>query len=197
MVDKDGKFLGSRDIQPMESVWYKYEKNVTSNYSIVSDEYREFLMKFIPNQQWTNVDDEPYRREWTKDVNEFAKHYRNIDVLLAPLNENGFNEVKSELKFIEAGFTHTAVIASNYGPYTIGSKNLFEKGGGINMEGNCVLIDERRAHKDWTKAIKKLVDNPDLITIMQNNMYDTVKDKYDINNVTAKRAEWYKSIVKK
>lgn len=197
MVDKEGHFLGSRQIQPMESVWYKYEKNVTGNYSLVSPEYRDFLFKFIKNAQWPNVENEPYRREWTKEVTEFAKHYRNVDVLLAPLAENSFNEVKSELKFIEAGFTHTAVIASNYGPYTIGSVNLFEKGGEINENGNCILVESRRAHKDWAKAIKKLVDNPDLITILQNNMYETVKDKYDIRNVTKKRAEWYKSIIKK
>ena len=32
---------------------------------------------------------------------------------------------------------------------------------------------------------------------MTNNMYNTVKDKYDIKNVTKTRADWYKSIVKK
>ena len=66
----------------------------------------------------------------------------------------------------------------------------------IDMDGNCILVgDKRRAHKDFVKAIKKLVDNPELITTLQNNMYDTVKDKYNIRNVTDKRAAWYKEIV--
>ena len=30
-----------------------------------------------------------------------------------------------------------------------------------------------------------------------NNMYETVKDKYDIRNVPKNRAEWYKTIIKK
>jgi len=197
MVDKEGNFTGSRPIKPTESVWFQYEKNVTDNYRIISPEYRDFLLKFLPDSQWPNVENEPYRREWTKDVSSFGTHYRNIDVLFAPLDTNSFNEVKSELKFVEAGFTHTAVVCTNFGPYTIGSKSLFKFGGEIDYDGNCILIDPSKKHKAWAQAIKKLVANPDLITLLQNNMYEHVKDEYNINNVTARRAEWYKSIVKK
>ena len=196
IVDRDGNITSSRPIQPKESVWYKYEKNVTDNYKVVSPAYYEHLMKFIPIQ-WPNVDNEPYRREWTLGLTEFAKHYRNIDVLLAPLDTNSFNEVKSELKFIEAGFTQTAVICSDFGPYTIGSRNLFKKGGEIDPEGNCILVDPSRKHKAWKQAIIRLVKEPELITLLQNNMYEHVKDKYNINNITKRRAEWYKAIVKK
>lgn len=197
ILNKEGKTVEQRPIKPEESVWYSYEKTCTNNYSLCSSEYKKFLHNFLKDVQWPMVDKEFYRREWTKDVSEFAKHYRNLDVLFAPLDCNGFNEVKSELKFIEAGFTRTAVIATNYGPYTIGSKNLFKFGGEIDLEGNCVLIDDRKKHKDWKKAIIKLVNNPELIKQLQDNMYKTVKDKYDIRNVTKDRAEWYKSIIKK
>ena len=197
VVDKNGNVIEQRKIKPTESVWYTYERNVTDEYRIVSPEYKDFLLKFLPNAQWPNVENEPYRREWTKDVKEFAKQYRNIDVLLAPLDTNQFNEVKSELKFVEAGFTHTALICSDFGPYNLVGNSLFQKGGIINEEGNCILIDPAKKHKDWAKYIKKLVENPDLITLLQNNLYEFVKDTYDINKVTAKRAEWYKSIVKK
>ena len=175
-VDKNGNITGSRPIEPKESVWYKYEQNVTDNYKTVSPEYYDFLMKFV-NEPWPNVDNEPYRREWTLGVTEFAKHYRNVDVLLVPLDTNQFNEVKSELKFIEAGFTQTAVVCSDFGPYTLGSKSLFKKGGEIDEEGNCILIDPAKKHKDWAKAIKKLVNNTEYITLLQNNMYEHIKDK--------------------
>lgn len=197
MLGKDGQVVNQRPITPTESVWYTYEKTCTDNYKLCSPEYKEFLHRFLKDIDWPLKDQEFYRREWTKDVNEFAKHYRNIDVLFAPLDCNGFNEVKSELKFIEAGFTKTAVIASNYGPYTIGSKPMNKFGGEIDLEGNCFLIDERKKHKDWTKSIIKLVSNPELIKVLQDNMYETVKDKYNIKNVTRDRAEWYKKIVKK
>lgn len=197
MVDKDGKTTGQRPIEPKESVWYRYEQNLTKDYTLISPEYRDFLQQFIPNSQYPGVRDEFYRREWTKDVNNFATHYRNIDVLLAPLDTNSFNEVKSELKFAEAGFTKTAIICSNFGPYTIGSKSILQKGGTIDETGNCILIDPAQAHKAWAKAIKKLVDNPELIKLLQNNMYEHVKDIYDINKVTERRAQWYKEIIKK
>lgn len=197
VVDKAGNIIEQRKIKPTESVWYTYERNVTDEYRIVSPEYKDFLLKFMPNAQWPNVENEPYRREWTKDVKEFAKHYRNIDVLLAPLDTNQFNEVKSELKFVEAGFTHTALICSDFGPYNLVGDSLFQKGGVLNENGNCILIDPAKKHKDWAKYIKRLAENPDLVTLLQNNLYEFVKDTYDINKVTAKRAEWYKSIVKK
>lgn len=197
VIDKDGNTIEQRPIKPEESVWYSYEKTCTNNYSLCTPAYSDFLHRFMKDVQWPMVDNEFYRREWTKDVSEFAKHYRNLDVLFAPLDCNNFNEVKSELKFIEAGFTRTAVIATNYGPYTIGSKSLIKFGGDIDPEGNCILIDDRKKHKDWKKAIIKLVNNPELIKQLQDNMYDNVKDKYDIRNVTKNRAEWYKTIIKK
>ena len=44
-------------------------------------------------------------------------HYNEIDVLLAPIEKNDFNYVKSPLKVAECAFSHTAIIASDYGPY--------------------------------------------------------------------------------
>lgn len=197
ILNQQGVMVGQRPIKPTESVWYSYEKTCTDDYKICSPAYKDFLHKFLKGVQWPLVENEPYRREWTKDVDNYATHYRNVDILLAPLDPNPFNEVKSELKFIEAGFTHTAIIATNFGPYTIGSKNMFEKGGIINDEGTCVLIEPSKRPKDWVKVIKKLIDNPELITKLQDNLYNSVKDKYDIRNVTKTRAEWYQSIIQK
>jgi glycosyltransferase involved in cell wall biosynthesis len=101
------------------------------------------------------------------------------------------------LKFVEAGMMDVAVIASNVGPYSHNGVNFFEKGGKINNNGNCILIENRKAHKDWAKAIEKLVKNPEYVSILQNNMRKYVIDTYNINNVTAERAEWYKEICKK
>ena len=197
MMNQDGSINSQRPIKPEESVWYTYEKIVTDNYKICTPEYQSFLTKFLKGVQWPKVNEEHYRREWTKDVNNFATHYRNLDVILAPLDCNEFNKVKSELKFIEAGFTRTAIVCTNFGPYTIGSKSIFKKGGEIDPEGNCILVEPEKKHKAWGQAIKKIVEHPEYIDIMTNNMYNTVKDKYDIKNLTKTRAEWYKSIVKK
>lgn len=197
IIGKNGEVVGQRPIQPMESVWYEYEKNVTNNYKIVSPEYKDFLFKFLPNAQWPNVQNEAYRREWTKDLNSYMTHYQHVDVLLAALDTNMFNEVKSELKFVEAGFTRTALICSNFGPYNLVGKTIFKKGGGLDENGNCILIDPSKKHKDWSKAIKTLVNKPELITLLQNNLYKFATENYSLAKITEKRAEWYKSIIKK
>ena len=197
IMNPDGSVNGRRPIKPTESVWYSYEKILTNNYSICSKEYTDFLLKFLRNVQWPDVNSEPYRREWTMPISTYGDLYKHIDVLFAPLDCNSFNEVKSELKFIEGGFTRTAVIATNFGPYKIGSRSIFKKGGEIDPEGNCVLIEPEKKHKAWEQAVKKIVEHPEYIKMMTDNMYETVKDKYDIRNVTKIRADWYKSIVKK
>ena len=95
LVNKDGTMGGTRPITPLESVWYSYEKTCTDNYNVCSPQYKDFLMKFVKGVQWPNVDNEMYRREWTKDVTEFAKHYRNLDVL--PLKQDSQRLLSSVL----------------------------------------------------------------------------------------------------
>ena len=185
-----------RPIEPKESVWYTYEQIITGNYKTLSNEHKDFLMKFMKG-----VDDpfinERYRRMWTRDITQYATHYENVDVLLAPLKENEFNKMKSQLKTIEAGFTHTALIAQNFGAYTIDSVPMIEFGGKINENGNCLLVDSRKNHKDWVKYINKLAENPDMVKKLQDNLYNYVKDKYSIDAVCKQRVEFYKSIAKK
>lgn len=183
-----------RPIEPKESVWYEYEKILTNNYSTVSEDHKRFLNMFVKNVEYPNLD-EPYRRCWTKNISEYATHYNNIDVLLVPLKECDFNKVKSQLKVVEAGFFHKAIIAQNYGPYTIDLKSMIGKGGEVDDSGNALLVDSSKNHKQWTKYIMKLVDNPQMVTKLQDNLYETVKDKYNLDTVTKYRAEKYLEIL--
>ncbi len=43
--------------------------------------------------------------------------------------------------------------------------------------------------------MKKLYDNPELVDLLSENLYNTVKDKYHIDTVTNTRADFYKTIV--
>lgn len=185
-----------RPIEPKESVWYEYEKIITKNYSTLSDAHKDFLSKFMPSVD-DPFTDEKYRRMWTRDINRYATHYQNVDVLLAPLKECDFNYVKSQLKVVEAGFTNTAIIAQNYGPYTIDLKPYIGFGGQIDKTGNALLVDTRKNHKDWVKYINKLAENPEWVADLKKNLHDTVKDKYSVEKVCADRVEFYKSIVNK
>jgi glycosyltransferase involved in cell wall biosynthesis len=101
--------------------------------------------------------------------------------------------MKSQLKVIEAGFYKKALIASNIGPYTIDLKHSLENGNFV--DGNALLVDEQRNHSDWFKYAKKLIDNPNWAKDLGERLYETVKERYDLNVVTKTRAEFYKSIV--
>lgn len=195
-IDPVTKQQRTRNILPKESVWYQYERIFTDDYRAISPEYKEFLLKF-EQREFENVANEPYRRVWTKHISSYASNYNLFDVSLAPLEENIFNKVKSQLKVIEAGFHKKALIAQNYGPYQIDLKHALKFGGGFETSGNAILVDSNRNHKDWFDAIKKLVNNPEMITVLQNNLYDTVKDTYSINKVTETRRNLYRSLVAK
>ena len=182
-----------RPIKPEETVWVKYEEIFTNKYSIIDDKYKSFLQEF-KESEYENELIQPYRRVWTKPVNTYASNYSKFDISLAPIKNHIFNRVKSQLKVIEAGFYKKALIASNVGPYTIDLKHSLKNGNFV--DGNALLVDETKNHSDWAKFIKKLVDNPNMITDMGERLYETVKDKYNLQNVTVLRKEFYESIIK-
>ena len=181
-----------RNILPPETVWAQYEKIFTQNFSIISEDYKKHLLKY--NQEsYANEMSESYLRVWTKPVTSYAKNYSKFDVSLAPIKNTMFNRMKSQLKVIEAGFYKKALIASEIGPYTLDLKHCLENGNFV--DGNAMLVRENRNHSDWSKNIEKLLKNPNLVKDMGERLYETVKDKYDLNVVTKNRAEFYKSLV--
>jgi glycosyltransferase involved in cell wall biosynthesis len=183
-----------RDIRPEETVWVRYEEIFTTHYKTIDDEYKKFLQQYKEGE-YQSGNELPYVRVWTKPVNTYAMNYSKFDISLAPIKNHIFNRMKSQLKVIEAGFYKKALIASEVGPYTIDLIHCL-KNGEFNEEGNAILIPESRNHSDWSKAIKKLVQNPEMIKELGERLYNTVKDKYDLNKVTDDRAIWYKSLIK-
>jgi glycosyltransferase involved in cell wall biosynthesis len=181
-----------RPIKPHETVWYEYEKIFTDNYKIVTPEYKNYLEKFIQDP-FQNEEKENYLRVWTKPVTSYAKNYSKFDVSLAPIKPHIFNKVKSQLKVIEAGFYKKALIASNYGPYTIDLKHCLKNGEFV--DGNALLVDEVRNHSDWAKNIKKLQQNPNMVKDMGERLYEHVSQRYDLAIVTKTRSEFYKTLV--
>lgn len=193
-IDSQTNQQRNRPIRPNETVWYKYEKIFTDNYSVISDEYKTYLNSFAD----TPYDDvnEPYRRRWTKEINSYATNYNTFDVSLAPLVESLFNANKSQLKVIEAGFHKKAIIASDTDPYTIDLISAVDNGV-FNKNGNALLVNPKRNHKDWAKNMKRLIENPNMIEDLGERLYETVKDKYSLKKVCQDRVEFFKSIINK
>ena len=182
-----------RDILPHETVWAQYEKIFTQNHSLISEDYKKYLLKYS-QEKYPNELSESYVRVWTQPVTSYAKNYSKFDVSLSPIKNTMFNRMKSQLKVIEAGFYKKAIIASDLGPYTIDLKHCLNHGNFV--DGNALLVDENRNHSDWAKYIKKLVENPNMVKDMGERLYETVKDTYDLTVVTKNRAEFYKSLIK-
>ncbi len=201
MIDEKTGQQKQRPIQPMESVWYLYEKIFTNNYQSVSEDYKNFLHKFKKGE-YEGIENEPYRRVWTKPISTYATNYNLFDVSLAPIVEHNFNKVKSQLKVIEAGFHKKAIIAQDYGPYQIDLENYYEKPikgehlPVVNPNGNALLVKTNKNHKDWYRHIKRLILNPELVTELSDKLHETVKDTYSIDAVTKTRRELYVKLLK-
>jgi glycosyltransferase involved in cell wall biosynthesis len=95
--------------------------------------------------------------------------------------------MKSNLKQVEAFTRKVPIICTDIPPYNTD---------GVHMK-NCILVPyKKRNGKHWYKAIKKLVTEPNLREDLGNQLYEDFKDKYDLKNVTNRRAEFYKTILK-
>ena len=194
-IDQNTKQKRERPINPTETVWYKYENIFTDNFKVLDKDYENFLKLFIKDYNYDDSN-KPYRRRWTEDINNYATNYNYFDVSLAPLVESEFNANKSQLKIIEAGFFKKAIIASETNPFLLDLVNAIDEGK-FNSDGNALLVNPKRNHKDWAKQMKRLVDNPNMIEDMGNRLYETVKDKYSLKNVCKNRTEFFKSIINK
>ena len=150
-------------------------------------------MKF-KQEEYPNVANEPYRRVWTKPISTYASNYNLFDVSLAPVIPSEFNSYKSQLKIIEAGFHKKPIIASETLPYTIDLKNAYKEGKMVDG-GNALLVHENKNHKLWSKYMKLLIENPNMIEDLGNKLYETVKDKYSLVTVSKDRTEFFKSII--
>jgi len=184
----------SRNIKPEETVWYKYEKIFTNNYTELDTDYINFL-KMFKEAEYDDLN-KPYIRRWTKEINKYATNYNYFDVSLAPLYKSIFNGNKSQLKAIEAGFFKKALIASETEPYTLDLISAIEKGGTFNSKGNALLVDPTKNHKQWFQHMKRLIENPNMIEDLGNKLYETVKDKYSLKKVCEDRVQFLKSIIK-
>ena len=191
-INKDTGEQKQRPIKPEETVWARYEEIFTDKYSLINPTQKEALMKF-KEEDYVNKEFPTYNRIWTKPVTSYAANYKWFDVSLAPIKNHVFNRMKSQLKVIEAGFYKKAIIASNIGPYTIDLKHSLQNGNFV--DGNALLVDEVR-NGDWSKYMKKLIDNPNWAYDLGQRLYETVKDTYNLNKVTADRAQLYKTLVK-
>jgi hypothetical protein len=176
-----------RDIKSTESVYYIYEKILTNNHRMITNpDYVQWLHNFERNVEYP--EEGVFARRWTQKANTYARVLDETDIVLAPLADNPFNRMKSNLKQVECWTRKLPIVCSDIPPYNVH---------GRHME-NCVLIPaEKNAHKYWTKYLKRLILNPDLRKQLGEQLYEDFKEPYNLASVTKKRADFYKAAVMK
>lgn len=186
-VGPNGEHLNTRKIDPSETIWNKFEEVFTDKYNpnIISPEYKKYLQKYSNKEYNKDIYNENFVRRWTLPLTRYGEHYNFCDVAMAPLVENTFNAVKSELKIIESGLKNKVLIAQDFGIY----KDLIKDG------ETGLLIPTKDNARGWYKAIKKLIKEPELRIKLAKNLNDFVKNKYTIETTTNERVKFYKKII--
>jgi glycosyltransferase involved in cell wall biosynthesis len=177
--------ISQRSIHSEESVYLDYEKILTDNYKIIKNsDYLTWLEKYERDRYYdaSNVN---YERRWTQKANIYAQVLDETDISLAPLADHKFNRMKSNLKQVEVWTRKLPIICSDIPPYNVDGKHM----------KNCILIPVKKNNdKDWYKAIKNLIKEPNLREDLGNQLYEDFKVKYNLKNVTEARAQFYSTI---
>jgi len=145
----------------------------------VWDEYTRILVGPQKHKNWAVYQAMPTDR--------YGSMYLNIDVAIAPLEWNNFNDSKSEIKLMEAGRYGIPLIATDCGAYD----EIIKDG----VTG--YLISKENKRSDWTKAISKCVKDPKHAREMGRNLKKIVDERYNINKVVHLRLDLYKQLLNK
>jgi len=108
----------------------------------------------------------------------------NVDINLAPIEENIFNDAKSENKWVEASLVKVPTIASNFGAF----KQV------IRHNKNGILCSNI---SDWYINLKNLINNEYLRKSIGENAYKTCKKKYNSIYTGKKISNYINSISSK
>jgi glycosyltransferase involved in cell wall biosynthesis len=183
-----GSITHKQDVELLDTPFYEllHDQDLIDKYRLILSGYVEkdptwgyYEKVFTSN--W-KIDVNQYARINAMDTNTYASAYDAMDIGLIPLRHTEFNICKSNLKMLEMGAKGLAVIVSQNPVY----ENI-----GLNGK-NCIFVDK----KDWYKTLKKLINNEELRIELATNLYNDVKDNWNIEKLNLKRTEVYKNLLK-
>lgn len=164
------------------SIYIGMEKMITDGHNVLPPKY-SFYLKHCKKESNELFNKLPYFRLWGVPVEEWGHQYKHIDISLVPLADNKFNNCKSELKAIEAGFKGKGLIVSNVKPYDL-----------IVNDKNAYLVNSSAEYYDKMKrALNNLNEVADKIAQLRQD----VTSKYSLQKLTDKRKQVYEHWVSK
>lgn len=185
----------SRNIRPDESPYFEMEKIFSNNFSHTSEEYKSYLEKYVKTPYVGGFKNEPYRRIWSKPITNYGECYNHFDICVAPLYKSKFNDFKSNLKVIEAGFHNIPIIAQDCPTYNTTVVNAY-KNDRFYKTGNGLLVPYDNP-KLFVKFIDKLINDESLYKSLSDNLTKMVKTEYTLDRVNEMRVEYLQEIFAK
>ena len=131
------------------------------------------------------MEGEPYKRVAWKPFNEYMTIYNDLDVLLAPLENSKFNEAKSQIKFIEAGWMDTLFIGSNvvsYNPY-------------VRDGYNGLLCNNQNDFYEVLRNVCRYWDEYDGFRELRDEARICISENYEADAITTDRRNFFNSIL--
>ena len=117
----------------------------------------------------------------------YGSMYANMDIAIAPLQMNDFNDSKSDIKVAEAGRYKVPLICSDVGCYDDTIKN------GITG----YLVPPKAPKMNWVRVLTKVIKNHKHREELGRNLHATTELNFNINAVVHERLNLYEEVFKK
>jgi glycosyltransferase involved in cell wall biosynthesis len=137
-------------------------------------EYRQKILKAFKGQP-------NYQIYYALPPDQYGVYYADMDIAIAPLEMNTFNDSKSDIKVAEAGRYKVPLVASNVGCYNETIKNG-ETG---------YLIDPDAPKTEWVRILSKLCKDRQLTKHMGENLHKVTEDLFNARKVAKQRYDLY------
>ena len=112
---------------------------------------------------------------------EFQKDLGDIDINLAPLEEDYFNLHKSNIRIILPGYKGIPSIASNFGEYkSLGNKNV-------------ILCDDE---DEWYVGLKNLIENTEYRKGLSKNIKEYVEHNLTLEKYKNMKSNVFQKLIK-
>ena len=110
---------------------------------------------------------------------DYGMMYSNIDIAIAPLQSNEFNDSKSDIKVAECGRYKVPLVATDVGCY---SDTI------INGQTGY-LIPPEAPKSAWVKVLTRMIKDPKGTKEMGENLHAVTEQLFDLNKVVYNRLD--------
>lgn len=140
--------------------------------------YREIILRgFKGGKNWDI--------HYAQQPDRYGQMFTMMDVALAPLEMNDFNDSKSEIKVAECGRYKIPLVASNVGCY---DEWIVDGETGF-------LIDPKKPITEWVRILTKCAKDPGLVARMGENLHELTEANFDMNKVAIQRLNLYEELM--